>query len=779
MPTVIVAFALGVLAVQHLPALPDPQTLRWVSILVAIGAALCGLTSRVPTVVGRRVMILLVACAAGFAWASWRAEWRLVDALPMQNELRDIEVIGVIDGLPQRLADGSLRFTLGVEHSSEQVPGRVQVSWYVPRGKAARDATALEVVPGERWQLVLRLKRPHGSANPGGFDYSRWLLERGIRATGYVRDSPHNRRLDEWVPGLMNGVHRLRASVRDRMERARAAGEHAGIVVALAIGDQRSIEPADWEVFRRTATGHLVAISGLHVSLVALFAGGLAGWCWRRHPRSPLYVPAQRVAVCVGLFAAAGYALLAGLGLPTQRAVIMLAVAALAIVSGREVAAGRVLALALGCVVLIDPWAVTSAGFWLSFGAVAVIVLVLAGRSSRPTGWRAALRVQVAITLVLAPVLLALFNGFSVVGPLANALAIPAVSLLVAPAVLLSLLVPFAWPLELAHTVTGWMMDALAALAGLPVALWAGPDVPWMVLAAALIGCAWLVLPRATPGRFAAVLAIVPMLVWSPPRPAEGSFRATVLDVGQGLAVHVQTASHDLLFDAGPDWGGDADAGERIVVPYLNAQAVRRLDAMVLSHGDGDHVGGAAAVFAAMPAAVLWFGAGVAEADYPARAHAACTAGQVWHWDGVEFAVLHPGGDRAGDRNDASCVLRIRASGGVMLLTGDIGKRAERALVARAKDALASSVVVVPHHGSGGSSSPSFVAATGAAHAIHSVGNLNRYRHPHPDVWARWASAGARNWRTDAQGAIVVSIGPVGAVVEAHRERAARYWHGR
>ncbi|MDX5362525.1 MAG: DNA internalization-related competence protein ComEC/Rec2 [Pseudazoarcus pumilus] len=763
------------LALQCLPTLPERGVLLATSILCAAAVAGCVFVSRR----GRWVLVFSAAFMAGFAWAGWRAEWRLADALPMSNESRDLQVRGVIDGLPQRLEGGAWRFVLAVESSDAEVPRRIQLGWYAFRGRG--DVPA-DLRPGERHELIVRLKRPYGFSNPGGFDYEAWLLERGIRATGYVREDARNRRLDAAVPGFMHAVHRWRDDVRRRFEGTLGERPAAGILTALAIGDQRAITQAEWEVFRRTAVGHLVAISGLHVSLVALAFGGLAGWLWRRSPRLILRVPARRVAALCGLAAAASYALLAGLGLPTQRALIMLAVAALALASGRQSEPTRVLALALLCVLVADPWAVLSAGFWLSFGAVAVILLVSCGRLVTDGALRSAVRIQLAISLALAPVLFMLFGAFSLAGPLANAFAIPLVSFVIAPLVLLAVLLPWPWLLEVTHFVTGLMMHGLSWLAAQPWALWHGPQVPLTLILCALFGAAWLLMPRGTPARAAGVLAIVPALLWSPSRPLPGEFRATVLDVGQGLAVHVQTAAHDVLFDAGPAYGPEADAGGRVLIPYLRAQGVRRLDALVLSHGDSDHIGGAATLLAQLPVARLWSGLEAEEARWPAppMEPQPCHAGGGWIFDGVRFDFIHPvEGAASARRNERSCVLRVSAPAGRLLLPGDIGAPSEHALLARSPDWLRAEVIVAPHHGSRGSSTPQFVAAVNAAHVIHAVGNLNTHRHPYPDVWSRWARAGARNWRTDGQGAITARFGAEGVEIQAWREQAPRYWHGR
>lgn len=728
----------------------------------------------------------LLALAAGFLWAAQRAEWRLADSLPMAREGEDLALTGRVDELPQQLPDG-VRFAFVPDGGSAGVPGRILLSWY----RLQDDELAPPVVvAGERWRFVVRIKRPHGFVNPEGFDYEAWLLERELRATGYVRGGA--RRLDAGPGSFMHRVHRARGEIRDRFLAVLGEAPYAGVLAALVIGDQRAIPAAQWDVFRRTGISHLVAISGMHISLIGLLGAALVGAAWRRVPGLVLRLPARKAAALAAIVAASAYALLAGMGIPVQRALIMLCVVGLALLLGRAPSPGRVLLLALAGVLLVDPWAVLAAGFWLSFGAVGIIMLVLGarhGRRERGAGWRAAVKTQAAITLATMPLLIALFQSFSIVSPLANALAIPVVSFVVTPLALLAAILPFDFLLHLAHGSFALLMQPVDWLAAVPVALWRQAAPPAWLVGAGVAAVLLLLLPRPTPARMPAVFVLAGLLLWQPGRPAAGDFVATVLDVGQGLAVHVQTATHALLYDAGPPYGDAADAGERVILPFLAASGVVRIDRLVLSHDDADHVGGARSVLDGVDvggvlasegdAAGFWTDAGGRGAG---AERLACSDGQRWEWDGVRFEVLHPWGDgrRVRRNNDLSCVLKVTGAGGSLLLVGDLETRGEAAMIARhGAEALASSVVVVGHHGSRTSSSAAFVDAVLPEAAIHSAGYRNRFGHPFPAVWARWAEAGARNWRTDSQGAIRVEVTASGADVTAARQQNPRYWHGR
>jgi competence protein ComEC len=723
-------------------------------------------------------LALLGCLLLGFAWAAWRAEVRLADELGAAWEGRDVQVIGVIAGLPQDFERGT-RFEFAVERvltAEARLPTRIQLNWY--RGK--RDVPA--VAPGERWQLTVRLKRPRGGANPGGFDYEVWLLERGIRATGYVRPDTLESRAEKltefvWHPGYV--VEHLRATVRRNFMHALPADNWPwrGILVALAVGDQQAVEGELWSVFNRTGTTHLMSISGLHVTMVAGLFGWLVSTLWRRVPALALRCPAQRAGLIAAALGAFFYALLAGFGVPAQRTLYMLLVAVLAMLSGRIVAPSRILALALLVVLLVDPWAILAAGFWLSFGAVGALLYIGSAVVGAGRGWRDHLHgwglVQWAATLASLPVLLLVFQQFSLVSPLANALAVPVISFIVTPLALLAAIVPW-WPiLALAHWVLDLLMLFLFWCAGWPV--WQAPAPPvWSVLVAGL-GVALCLLPRGVPGKWLGAVLIVPAVFWPAQAVPPGEARIDVLDVGQGQAVVIRTQNHVLIYDPGPLYNADSDAGQRVVVPFLRWLGVDRINLLLVTHGDSDHAGGLASVLSAVPVDRVL--SSMRELDGEL-----CTAGQRWQWDGVEFSILHPLAEAyAGNskRNALSCVLALAVGERRVLLTADIEAPDEAAMLARDAALLKADVLLVPHHGAKGSSTPEFIAAVDARDVLFSVGYRNRFGHPRPEIVERYASTAARLWRTDHQGALRVVLNGEAASVSAWRQQRPRYWHGR
>jgi competence protein ComEC len=773
----IVAFAAGIWLVQQLPELPVP------GLIVAGAVAALGVWVGAWAFAGRhavpRIAGAVAAGVLGWSWAAGCAHVRLADRLAPSQEGRDIVLTGVVASLPQPFERG-VRFELDVERAEPgevRVPGRVLLAWYHGLD-AGEDQAFTPVHAGERWAFPVRLRRPHGLANPHGFDYEAWLLECGIGATGYVSLRGEPRRLAEYVARPAYFVERLRERLRAKFRDALPEHRYAGVIIALAIGDQRAIDPVDWQVFTRTGVNHLMSISGLHVTMVSGLAALVAYRLWRRSVRLTLRLPARKAAAAAGFAAALAYCLIAGFAIPAQRTLYMVGVAAAALWLDRFDSASKVLCAALGIVLLLDPWAVNSPGFWLSFGAVAAIFYAGAGATRRAHWLLAWGRMQWAVTIGLAPLMLVLFKQVSLVSPVANAIAIPVVSFVVTPLALAGALWPGDAVARLAHWVFECLMAVIAPLAAAPAAVWQQHAPAEWTLPLALAGIAWLLLPRGAPARLQGLLLLAPMFAVRPALLPGGAVQVEVLDVGQGLAVVVRTRGHALLYDAGPTYGTDADAGERVVVPHLRAAGIAHLDAMVLTHDDADHAGGTSSVLRAVEVGQVLSSLTADQlAAAQARFRLPCQAGQRWTWDGVAFSFLHPTAASYADPrlkpNSRSCVLRVETPYGAILLAADIEARDETALIARGA-ALGARVLLVPHHGSRTSSTPRFVAAVAPEHAVFAVGYRNRFGHPKDDIVARYAHA--RQWRTDRDGAVTFTLGPDGLAAVAERDRRRRYW---
>lgn len=754
------------------------------------------------------MLALIGSAAMGFGAAGWRASQRMSDVLPASLEGADLQVTGVVESLPQRGVSG-IRFRFEVEEallngSKVTIPSLLALGWYSGfHEDAVLTQPQIELGAGQRWRFNVRLKQPHGNLNPNGFDYELHLFEQGIRATGHVRDVPPPTLLTRTAG---HPVERLRQRVRDAIEASVPDKRTAGVIAALAVGDQGAIDHEDWDLFRNTGIAHLVSISGLHITMFAWLAGMLIAAAWRRSRSACLWRPAQQAASWGGLMAASAYSVFSGWGVPSQRTVWMLATVCLLQAMGRRWPWPMVLMAAAVVVSAMDPWALLQPGFWLSFVAVGLLMASSAvfvarvepgdgsSRQARPglhpgyavriwSHLRGEFRSQVIATVGLTPLTLVFFQQVSLVGFIANLVAIPLVTLVITPLAMLGVFTP---PLWIAGAwVVRQMCTALSWLAGWPGAVWTVPAAPVWAQLLGLFGAVLLVMPVPWRIRALALPLTVSLFMPSVVRPAKGSFELLAADVGQGTAVLIRTSDHLLVYDTGPQYSADTDAGQRVLLPLLRARGEYRVDRLMLSHRDTDHVGGAKSLLQGASVTDMWSSLEdahplLALADKPSR----CIAGQQWEWDGVRFEVLHPPADAYGagrKSNGMSCVLKVTGDKGTALLTGDIEREQEAWLVANQPLALRSDVLIVPHHGSKTSSTPAFIDAVRPHVAVFQAGYRNRFGHPAPLVLARYDDrriltidspvCGAWRWQSNDS-----RMSPTGQGV-CQRDAEARYWH--
>ncbi len=814
------AFLLGVLCVQQLARLPVLSTLFLLIgfaflcafSLVVIWKNRSGLSSRHALIVSSTLLLII-----GFLYACFHVDQRLSARLSDSLAGKNILVSGRVLSIPagdakvqrfefkvesHRLLNGAVQSQV-----TDGFPEKIRLSWYYGRKLSA----------GDKWQLEVRLKPPHGFMNPGGFDYEAWLFQHGVQATGYVRKSSLNKR-EQASP---RSIDFFRQTLSQQIDALASRSPTEGVslyplVKALAVGDKSSITAQQWRVLANTGTSHLMAISGLHIGLASLFAYVLIRYLVPVFVMK--YVPAQHLALIGGMLSALLYALVAGLSIPTQRAVIMLFVLSVMLLMRRNHRPLDALGFALLMVLLVDPLAVLSAGFWFSFSAVAVIFISIS-RAQKSMDFDATLwgrvkatlkqwlRLQLLISLFLLPLSLFMFQQASLVSPLANLLLIPYVSFLVVPLVLLAIIFSLFWlPLSdlffmLAAALLDFIWPLLASLSSLPFALWVRGDVGIFKLLAATaamllifyagqISTALFKRPDKPQPAYAsgvfrllvcllACLLFVPLMI-APPKLASGDFQLTMLDVGQGSAAVVQTRNHVMVFDAGAKFSDRLNAGSGVVIPYLRFQGIENLDRLVISHGDADHIGGAQAIIDEYPA-VLVIGRDIE--NLAAGKKQLCTAGFSWRWDAVSFAFLSPENTNLppagkGKRNNHSCVLQVSSKAGRVLFTGDIEKDVELQLVENYGKQLASDILLVPHHGSKTSSSEVFLRAVNQKISLVSVGYKNRYRLPANRVKARYEALSREFLQTSNSGAITIRL-MAGSdfVVEKYRETAGKYWH--
>lgn len=745
--------------------------LRVLSLALAAGVLVAHAAAQLPP-----LWVLVVLAATALVPGQYRTPWSalvlgvLLSVLHAQTYLAERwpaarhgeehtvqgHVVGLVERAPGfgRDDEDTLRFAFAPDAAG--LPRRIRVSWY--RAESP-------VRGGECWTLRLRLRTPHGSLNPGGFDYEGWLYRNGVGATATVREA------QPCESSRALPVLRLRQQLVDRLDAW--LGDHPGraMVAALTVGDDSGFRDADWAAFRETGTTHLVAISGFNVAIFAGVAFLLIRWTWPLLRRLAQRLPAQKAGMIGAALAGVAYGLLAGWESPAQRAALMLALLLIAALPDRRGDPVRVLAAAFALMLAFDPAVVLSPGLWLSCGAVAAIFYATGGRVRAEPAWRVALRLQLMLSLVLAPLTLYFFHGAAWLGPLVNLIAVPVMALLT-PLLLLAVALAAAMPdlgvpaLQAMAWVLAMLQSGLAQIAAQAPMAWlpAGPPVAALLLA--VLGALLLFVPRGVPLRALGLLCCLPLL-WTPVRAVTPPFELWALDVGQGLAVLVRTPNHALLYDAGPAFEDGFDAGESVVAPAVLTQGLRGVDRLLLSHGDRDHAGGVPAV-----RRLLRIGDERGTQDHPP-----CGDGDAWTWDGVRFEVLHPDAADWSD-NNRSCVLRIFAPGFTALLAGDIERGAEARLLRDHGERLRADVLVAPHHGSKTSSTEAFVQAVAPRLVVFGAGWRSHYRHPRPEVVARYVAVNARPLTTGVEGAIHIVPGEGGVpLTRSWRREAARFWN--
>jgi len=746
--TAAVSITAGIIILHYLPVLPPSGVM-----LLGPIALLCLLF------VKQRYLRVLAFCVIGFTWAHFQAYSLLKHNIPEAFIGKDITVTGYVSSLPDH-TDRKQRFEFDIDaiHEPDLVdiaPARVRLSWYQTRDKHTHE----NIQVGDKWKFTIRLKPPRNFANPGGFNYSGWLLQKKILSTGYIR-SRSEVKLIESDP-LAYPVQRVRQYIRSELNAAKIDPDVEPFLRALVIGDRSDMKTDDWVVLKNTGTVHLMAISGLHIGLIAALMFFIARVTWSAIPFLTLRFAAPRAAAIVAWASALLYAALAGFSLPTQRALIMLSIILLSLVLKKTVKPSIVFSTAVLLVLLLDSFAVLSVSFWLSFGAVALIYFVIHIQSTGQYKIKRWLVLQLIISLGLLPLTIQFFQQAPVISPVANLVAVPVVGFVIVPLSFIATVI------LLVHEAAGvtlfkltaqlftYLWDILKWLAELPISsiTFSTPGLITLVFACA--GLLLLLLPAAFRIRVLAVLCLLPLLFPYHARPPVGEAAISLLDVGQGLAMVVQTKQHALVFDTGPRFSQHFDTGRAVVLPFLNEKGIRKLDTLMISHGDNDHIGGADSLLSALQVNTV-----ITSVPDKLKGDASrCERGQVWHWDKVKFEVLHPA---AADylsglsENNLSCVLKITTNQHSFLLTGDIETEAETLLIEREADKLVSHFLIAPHHGSKTSSSSAFISSVKPQTILIPAGWRNRYRFPHQSVLTIYANHGSEVLTTAERGAITI-----------------------
>ncbi len=750
----VLLFIAGILIFQQIEYLPDS---RWIFLLISL------------TIFSLLKKWWLFACLLiGFSWTFFIAFDHLSTQLPEELAGKDIQIHGRVIDLPQ-IDERKVRFNFLLHEPKNGVPDKIRLSWYYPK-------TTLKV--GQVWRLTVRLKPPHGNMNPGGFDYEQWLFVKNIGATGYVRNKPEPLLIAERAG--WQGIDTWRERIARRLQNHSDTIKFFGLIKALIIGDKSSISQAQWKVLRKTGTVHLMAISGLHIGMIAGIVFFLVIKIWLR-TGILRWLPAK-IAALAAIIVAILYSSLAGFSVPTQRALIMLSMVMLAIFADKQTRSYHTLAVAILFVLIFDPLAVLNAGFWLSFSAVAMIIFVLGGRLRRPGYWKSAVSIHFVTAIGLAPFLILFFQQTSVVAPIANLIAVPIVGLMIVPLCLLAgigLFFSLTWLqglLKLIDYVFQQLWNALVFFSDLPIAVVNRPQPDLFTIGLAIFGILWFLAPKGIPARWLGGCLILPLVFPVTEQIKPGEAKLTLLDVGQGLSAVIQTANHSLIFDAGAKYSQYYDSGNNVLIPFLRFNQINKVDTLVISHGDNDHIGGSKSLIEGIQVKKIITSVPEKLIEYKPTI---CTAGQQWVWDGIEFAIMSPKGNIFDSENDNSCVLLVTTTTGKFLLTGDIEKPAENWLVTTYGKKLQADVLVAPHHGSKSSSSIAFLDQVKPKIVLFPVGYLNRFGFPHKEILERYRLRGIQLVNVAKTGAISINFSRRSMKMETWRDKHGKYWNNK
>jgi len=737
----------------------------------------------------KKIIILLFWYSAGFIWATVIAYYSLSNKIPTELEGKDIVVTGVISTIPEKIGRRT-RFELVLDsviykNKSYISPRKIRLNWY---GKSPI------LKPDDKWQLVVRLKKPFGYQNSGGFDYEAWMFQNKIDAKGYVRKSKLNILLQEnksWLSftraryELKQKIHKINHSV------------YRSIILALLIGDKSEIKDKQWQVFRKTGTSHLIAISGLHIGLIAGLVFFMSRWLWGFYSNGVEIIPSPKVAALCAIVAAVIYSALAGFSLPTQRALIMLCVIMVSILFDIRAQSWKTLSIALLLVLVLSPFSVMNPGFWLSFCAVGIILYFSKMKNISELKFVSTLYswslIQIVIAVGLIPFVLLFFGETSIISPIANFIIVPVFSFIVVPITFIAGCILFVSPTVsgLLFSVVVFVLDKtwifLEYLATLNFSTVRIDFLSNIAFVLACVGVTLIFLPKKFPAKYLTPIFFLPLLFFKPESPEFGTAKMTLLDVGQGLAVVIQTEHHVLVFDTGPRFSNSFNTGKTVVVPFLKSKGISQVNYLIISHGDNDHIGGVKSVvdlinvnsiLTSVPTKVV---AMIKSSNQKVPVEL-CNSDLQWHWDGVEFRFIHPSPQTTLKDNDASCVLQISSGQNTILLTGDIEAKAEQEIVDDSELNsglnLLSTILVAPHHGSKTSSTQLFLDKVRPKYVLYAVGYRNRYRFPADVVSKRYKNLGAIEYSTSNNGAIVFILSAKEIKKpELYRESHRRFWH--
>ena len=744
------SFLVGVCGIWVCPHVPS-FILLFSGLIVAIGAY---------AYFKNKITLLFLGIICGFCWVMLYAQLQLTHQLPKPMQGKALSVIGKVVSLPQQKQN----ITGFLFRTKKRL---YKLNWYYLKQT---------IHPGDVWHLWVKLKRPHGFMNPGGLDYESYLFAKGINATGYVVNKRPNKLISSvWYSQPFN---RLRQLLYNKVQHLFANKSLVGFILALVTGSRQAVTPEQWQILRHTGTNHLIAIAGLHVGLVAGFVFFLISFLWRRISWLTVRIAAQQAAAICSLLAALFYSLLAGFSLQTQRAFIMLLFVFGMLIIKRRIMPWNGWCLALLMVLILNPLNVITLSFWMSFMAVAAIIYCTTGRGGVKKFWSKYYKIQWVIMVSVIPLSLLMFHEASLISIVANVIAVPWFGLAIMPLCFCGAIALcfsqhlgylFLW-LALKNLQGLWFI--LQFLATLPHVILQQSIPNIWILGFMLMAIILILAPRKFPAKYLALIFLLPLLTYRFPAPKVNQVWFGLFDVGQGLASIVRTQHHILIFDTGPRFGS-FDAGKAVILPYLQFYGIKKIDMLMVSHGDNDHIGGAQSILQNIKVNKI-----LTSVPWKIKHHAHhCYRGQQWEWDGVQFKVLSPLKGEKYNGNNSSCVLRITAGNQSILLTGDMQKPIEDRLLA-AKDKLSATVLVAPHHGSRTSSSWKFVKAAHPKFILYPTGYRNRFHFPSITVRHRYQKIGAKAYNVAYTGMISCKLnGDKALLPQLYRVQHKHIWN--
>jgi competence protein ComEC len=695
----------------------------------------------------------------GFGWM-WGFSTQVLSQKVNESFLNHpIKISGKILTLPENSAKNS-KFLFQV-HSPFQ--GKVKLAWY------QTDITKIHA--NDNWQFLVKLKRNNSYQNFAGFDYEKWLFFKQIDATGYVKKSKFNQKIST-INTL--SIHKIRQKIRHNLQPFLSKLEFGGVINALIIGDRSLITPKHWEIFKNTNTTHLSVISGLHIGLVSGLIFMFFSKLWRKCSYCLRKIPAQVFGSYFGVMAAFIYALMAGFSIPTQRAVSMASVVFLSIIFRRHHSLWQLYALTLLVVLIINPLSVLSIGFWLSFYVIGIIILTIKRLKGRHWLWKLIL-MQLFITLSTLPLVLWFFTQASIFSMPANLLAIPVFSFITVPSALMgaiSSLLPFDivtnFLFKVANQSLIYLSFFLDYLQNIPINQWHYTFNSATDLMLIIIFLSLFFVKKYLKSRLIIGFSIVTLLIIPDSTLKNNEVKISLLDVGQGLSVVIQSKSHILLFDTGVRFRSGFNLGEAVIVPYLKSKNTNKIDKIILSHDDNDHIGGLDGVLKHLEVDSI-----IAKSSKKISHKTISCTPQTWKWDGIIFEIFNTGLNFKG--NNQACLLKVSNQKFSILLSADIEKKAEQYLVKNFAKKLKSSVLVVPHHGSKTSSSYAFLTTVSPKIAVISSGYKNRFKHPFKAVVQRYQSENIKLLNTACSGQIDILLSTK-IQIQEYRKSFGKYY---